>query len=52
MELIQDMAQVETYRFLFHKNYGKYAAGKLIEEITFTCVKSYSSSVSSSGRNF
>jgi hypothetical protein len=28
MELIQDMAQVEAYRFLFHKNYGKLAAGK------------------------
>lgn len=52
MELIQDMAQVEAYRFLFHKNYGKLAAGKLIEEMTFTCRKSHSSSSSSSERNF
>jgi hypothetical protein len=28
MELIQDMALDEAYRFLFHKNYGKLAAGK------------------------
>lgn len=28
MELIQDMVLVEAYRFLFHKNYGKLAAGK------------------------
>lgn len=49
---IQDMAQVEAYRFLFHKNYGKLAAGKLIEEMTFTCRKSHPAYVSSSGRNF
>jgi hypothetical protein len=28
MELIQDMALVEAYRFLFHKNYGKLVVGK------------------------